>query len=210
MSTLRSDRTFHHDQIVRFAERLEKAMGTLNKSEIARRSGLSEASVRKYLRGDSYPTIDSAARVADACGVSLTWLLTGEQEQNHGTRNDTEFVEKYDSQENAIELIVSLLGFVSSEDRNALATAASEIGIKGILSRLQQSATVEQDTESVIRSLNTRESFKEAMCMALAGDEETDREILRGIESRNRARAPGDSASVTPEQDTKPVDKKSA
>ncbi|MEB0965002.1 helix-turn-helix transcriptional regulator [Citrobacter braakii] len=209
MTAIKHDRTFHNDQIVRFGERLEKAMGGLNKSEVARRSGLSEASVRKYLRGDSYPTIDSAARVADACGVSLTWLLTGEQQQDSGSILHEKCESKFDSHEDSIEFIVSLLGFVSSNDRKALATAASEIGIKGILSRL--ATPVETDAETAIRSLNIRESLKDAVCiMALAGNEETDREILRRLEASIHTQVPGDRTVPTPEQESKPVDKKSA
>lgn len=208
MTLIKHDRTFHNDQIVRFGERLEKAMGGLNKSEVARRSGLSEASVRKYLRGDSYPTIDSAARVADACGVSLMWLLTGKSEQDDGSIQHKKNEQKFDVSENSIEFIVSLLGFVSCKDRKALATAASEIGIKGILNRL--ATPVETDTETAIRNLNIRESLKDAMCEALAGNEETDREILQSIKSLNRGGPPGDNTAITPEQEAKSVNKKSA
>ncbi|WP_075842736.1 helix-turn-helix domain-containing protein [Escherichia coli] len=208
MTSIKHDRTFHNEQIVRFGERLEKAMGGLNKSEIARRSGLSEASVRKYLRGDSYPTIDSAARVADACGVSLMWLLTGEQPQGDDSNNYENIEPKFDYDDDSVALIVSLLGFVSSKDRKALAIAASEIGVKGILNRLATS--VETDIETVIRNLNIRDSLKEAICVALAGNEETDKEILQRAKSCIRARTPGDRVPVTPEQETKPVNKKSA
>ncbi|EFE7550139.1 TPA: helix-turn-helix transcriptional regulator [Escherichia coli] len=208
MTSIKHDRTFHNEQIVRFGERLEKAMGGLNKSEIARRSGLSEASVRKYLRGDSYPTIDSAARVADACGVSLMWLLTGEQPQGDDSNNYENTEPKFDCDDDSVALIVSLLGFVSSKDRKALAIAASEIGVKGILNRLATS--VETDIETVIRNLNIRDSLKEAICVALAGNEETDKEILQRAKSCIRAGTPGDRVPVTPEQETKPVNKKSA
>ncbi|EEW1773503.1 helix-turn-helix transcriptional regulator [Escherichia coli] len=208
MTSIKHDRTFHNEQIVRFGERLEKAMGGLNKSEIARRSGLSEASVRKYLRGDSYPTIDSAARVADACGVSLMWLLTGEQPQGDNSNNYEKIESKFDCDDDSVALIVSLLGFVSSKDRKALAIAASEIGVKGILNRLATS--VETDIETVIRNLNIRDSLKEAICVALAGNEETDKEILQRAKSCIRAGTPGDRVPITPEQETKPVNKKSA
>ncbi|HBD3470809.1 TPA: helix-turn-helix transcriptional regulator [Escherichia coli] len=208
MTSIKHDRTFHNEQIVRFGERLEKAMGGLNKSEIARRSGLSEASVRKYLRGDSYPTIDSAARVADACGVSLMWLLTGEQPQGDNSNNYEKIESKFDCNDGSVALIVSLLGFVSSKDRKALAIAASEIGVKGILNRLATS--VETDIETVIRNLNIRDSLKEAICVALAGNEETDKEILQRAKSCIRAGTPGDRVPITPEQETKPVNKKSA
>lgn len=220
----KDERTFSFDGIVRFSERLRIAMKGISNHALARKSGLSEASIRKYVKGDSYPTIDNAAKVADACGVSLTWLLTGQEcilngehehlpndIANNSTQNSVSTHITNNDAQNGLQIMIASL---PPEDTQALFLTLCQIGINGVLERLratnEEHRTPEADLESVIRSLNTRESFKEAMCMALAGDEETDREILRGIESRNRARAPGDSASVTPEQETKPVDKKSA
>ncbi|SPW34030.1 Helix-turn-helix [Edwardsiella tarda] len=201
MNTVESNRTFHNNQIVRFSERLKKAMGNTSKSELARRSGLSEAAVRKYLKGDSYPTIDSAAKVADACGVSLNWLLTGQDGSSDEPEELPQVVKKCDKSEDPIVVFISLLSFVGSNERKALATLACEIGIKGILDKLQQAQHQPKSAEEVIRALNIRESSKDAICMVLAGDESTDREILRRIESRNRARAQGDNTADTPRED---------
>lgn len=60
-----------------FAERLEVALGRQEKGVIARRSRIAASTFTKYLSGTSEPGAFKAARIAEALGVNLTWLLTG-------------------------------------------------------------------------------------------------------------------------------------
>lgn len=60
-----------------FAERLEEALGRQEKGVIARRARIAPSTFTKYLSGTSEPGAFKAARIADALGVNLTWLLTG-------------------------------------------------------------------------------------------------------------------------------------
>ncbi|EAA6550509.1 hypothetical protein DLB95_06780 [Salmonella enterica subsp. diarizonae] len=90
---LLEDRTIASAEIVRFGERLREAMKGMSNVELAKRSGLSEGSIRKYIKGESYPSIDNAALVADACGVSLIWLLCGIElrgEQHNSTSEESD------------------------------------------------------------------------------------------------------------------------
>ncbi|EDQ2965892.1 helix-turn-helix domain-containing protein [Salmonella enterica subsp. enterica serovar Mountpleasant] len=90
---LLEDRTIASAEIVRFGERLREAMKGMSNVELAKRSGLSEGSIRKYIKGESYPSIDNAALVADACGVSLIWLLCGIElrgDQHNSTREESD------------------------------------------------------------------------------------------------------------------------
>lgn len=211
-------RTFSYDGIVRFSERLRIAMGDMSNHALARQSGLSEASIRKYVKGDSYPTIDNAAKVADACGVSLAWLLTGEDcgtDDNHKRpvankkTQSKALTDAYNDAQNGLQLILANL---LPEDAEMLFSTLCKVGINGVLARLHATGdhVLSADPETVIRSLNIRESLKDVICMALDGNEETDKEILRRIESRTRAGSPGGQTVATPEQETKPVSKKSA
>lgn len=223
-ASLKSERTFSFDGIVRFSERLRIAMNGISNHELARRSGLSEASIRKYVKGDSYPTIDNAAKVADACGVSLTWLLTGQECAKDGelehlsnapANNTTHKQEQpHIANNDARSGLQIILANLPPEDTQALFLTLCKIGIDGVLERLQPSddrySPPESNTESVIRSLNIRESLKDVICMALAGNEDTDREILRRLEASPHTQVPGDHSVPTPEQESKPVDKKSA
>lgn len=211
-------RTFSYDGIVRFSERLRIAMGDMSNHALARQSGLSEASIRKYVKGDSYPTIDNAAKVADACGVSLAWLLTGEDcgnDDNHKrtatnkrTQRKTSSIAYNDAHDGLQLILANLL----PEDAEMLFSTLCKVGINGVLARLYATGdyALSVDPETVIRSLNIRESLKDAISVALAGNEETDREILQRAKAILCAGTPGDRVSVTPEQETKPVNKKSA
>lgn len=193
-------------------------MGDMSNHALARQSGLSEASIRKYVKGDSYPTIDNAAKVADACGVSLAWLLTGEDcgtDDNHKRpvankkTQSKALTDAYNDAQNGLQLILANL---LPEDAEMLFSTLCKVGINGVLARLHATGdhVLSADLETVIRSLNIRESLKDVICMALDGNEETDKEILRRIESRTRAGSPGGQTVATPEQETKPVSKKSA
>ncbi|MBC8674027.1 helix-turn-helix transcriptional regulator [Aeromonas hydrophila] len=59
-----------------FAERLQSLIGTGSISAFARKVGLSEALIRKYLKG-AEPGLGKANQIAMAANCSLEWLATG-------------------------------------------------------------------------------------------------------------------------------------
>ncbi|CQJ60247.1 TPA: helix-turn-helix domain-containing protein [Yersinia enterocolitica] len=61
-----------------FGERLKAVIGKQSVASFARDCGVSEASMRKYLKTGTEPGIDSVAMIAVCTGRSLTWLITGE------------------------------------------------------------------------------------------------------------------------------------
>ncbi|ATF90970.1 Bacteriophage CI repressor helix-turn-helix domain [Cedecea neteri] len=61
-----------------FGERLKTVIGKQSVASFSRDCGVSEASMRKYLKTDTVPGIDSVAMIASCTGRSLTWLITGE------------------------------------------------------------------------------------------------------------------------------------
>lgn len=60
-----------------FAERLRALIGETSRNRFARKCGISESSLRKYLAGGT-PGLDKVLQIASACGVSLLWLAAGE------------------------------------------------------------------------------------------------------------------------------------
>lgn len=60
-----------------FAVRLKEAIGATTPYAFAKKCGISESLVRKYLSGDSLPSIERAWVMARAAGVSLDWLADG-------------------------------------------------------------------------------------------------------------------------------------
>ncbi|HGF8677690.1 TPA: helix-turn-helix domain-containing protein, partial [Salmonella enterica subsp. enterica] len=127
------DRIIGHGTINRFGERLKVAMKGMSNAELARRSGMSETTIRKYLQGKIYPALDSLAIVADACGVSLTWLATGEQEQKQKAgdtiiRDDTK--QKFDMD---TEVLIHLLNRLKKEERDLVFNFISREGVNNLV-----------------------------------------------------------------------------
>lgn len=190
------ERIIEQTSIIHFGERLKEAMGKqgLSHLTLSKISGLSETTIRKYIQGKIYPGIDSAALVAHACGVSIEWLLTGKSDKpdySHGLAEEIK-----PQQHDELDLILQRM---REEERLHLLDAFYNIGIKGVLQQLKQPQMQSEDAEEAIRALPIRESLKDAVCMALAGNEETDREILRGIERRARSRAAESGHTAEPE-----------
>ncbi|MFM5464103.1 helix-turn-helix domain-containing protein [Aeromonas simiae] len=59
-----------------FAERLSQLIGAGSVSAFARKVGLSEALIRKYLKG-AEPSLTKANQIAMGANCSLEWLATG-------------------------------------------------------------------------------------------------------------------------------------
>lgn len=70
-------RIFISSGIVDFKERLQMAMNGLSGNAFAKQVGMSEAVIRDYLAGRTYPSLNRAAIIADKCNVPLEWLITG-------------------------------------------------------------------------------------------------------------------------------------
>ena len=59
-----------------FSVRLRESFAGESVNAFAKKCGIGESSLRSYLSG-SFPSIDRAAMIARAAGVSLEWLVTG-------------------------------------------------------------------------------------------------------------------------------------
>lgn len=64
--------------IIPFSKRLSDAIGDASVRSFARICGLSDKTLRDYLSGKTYPTLDRLALIADASGRPISWLATGE------------------------------------------------------------------------------------------------------------------------------------
>lgn len=63
-----------------FKERLAILIGDSGNQAFERKTGVSAANIRKYLKGDGLPTLKILGNIATANRVSICWLI-GEQEQ---------------------------------------------------------------------------------------------------------------------------------
>ena len=61
-----------------FEYRLFKAMEGASKRSFAEKCGISEGSLRSYLRGDTTPDLNTLGIIAEVSSYSLAWLASGE------------------------------------------------------------------------------------------------------------------------------------
>jgi phage repressor protein C with HTH and peptisase S24 domain len=69
------------DEMAAFIDRLARALGETPQAQIARKAGVSTSVMTRYMNG-SEPSLFRAARLAEALGVSLQWLATGQGQPN--------------------------------------------------------------------------------------------------------------------------------
>ncbi len=65
-----------------FSDRLKLAIGEHTYRAFADVSGVAATTLRDYVTGRSFPTLDRLTAIADASGQSLEWLATGEIPDN--------------------------------------------------------------------------------------------------------------------------------
>ncbi|MDD8651342.1 helix-turn-helix domain-containing protein [Escherichia coli] len=207
------DFSFSQNRKESIQDRIKQLVGTRSLRKATSDWGLPYSTINNYFEKGTTPGLNVVATIAKLENVSLEWLVYGEN--NSDPIIEKEKVPAEDVTPPNTSIVDEILRRAAPEDRERLIDMLCCIGIKGVLERLQQptrqatQADIDLDEqETAIRSLNIRESLKDAICMALAGNEETDKEILRRIESRARAGSPGGQTVATPEQETKPVSKK--
>ncbi len=65
--------------IIPFSKRLAETIGSESVRAFSRACGLSDKTLRDYLSGKTYPTLDRLALIADASGRTVNWLATGDR-----------------------------------------------------------------------------------------------------------------------------------
>ncbi|MGT3184366.1 helix-turn-helix domain-containing protein [Yersinia enterocolitica] len=209
---LKDDNTFSFAEADKesFKARLQKLIGDRSVRAVAKDWEIPVSTLNNYLHKGTEPSFKVVCSISNKEQVSLNWLAYGVDCVEPTTQKLSMQIENADS-----SLVHELLRRAQSDDREKLINAICDIGIKGILARIQYPTKVPEVTQKeaiieAIQALNIRESLKEAIYVALDGNEEIDREILQRIESLNRGRPPGDNTVITPEQENDSVGKKLA
>lgn len=121
--------------INRFPDRLKEAMNTAgipSNNQLAKITELSEATIRKYLKGETYPTLDRLALLADACGCALSWLASGDGGIDDVIINKNEHLE-YNGESRASE-IENILSYLTDEQKIKFLRVIYTKGVAAILS----------------------------------------------------------------------------
>ncbi|WP_394231189.1 helix-turn-helix domain-containing protein [Salmonella enterica] len=194
----------------------------LSQPALGKIGGVTKLTQLNYEKGKGMPDAAYLYTIHKALGINIHYILTGIRTPDITAKSSTvinqgpETPQAGDSTSGEIAI---LLRRANEEDKERLLNALCEIGIKGILNKLQQSDTSPQATQTttppvqpgreltieeikaMIMSLPVRDSLKAAFARGLHANKEADQEILRILESHERAPSPdGDSVpSVTPD-----------
>ncbi|WP_080206620.1 helix-turn-helix domain-containing protein [Salmonella enterica] len=206
METLRAKNhrvSFTDGQKETFINRLRELVNGRPLQQAADVWNVPKSTLNNYFYRGSHPRMDVIQRIAHKEGVSVEWLLgkcdikpTGEQMVSIETINEKKMNDDLQ--------IISLLHMVSSEDKRALLKAIFEIGIKGILSRLQQAdgqperEYTREEQEAMLRALPINEKVKNTASLALALGDDANQEILEILDDVKRRFSPEGGATSTP------------
>lgn len=121
--------------INRFPHRLKEAMKTAgipSNNQLAKDTDLSEATIRKYLKGETYPTLDRLALLAEACGCSLSWLASGCSEGGNEIEYKNDNLVYKD--ENKVSEVENILSYLTNEQKVKFLRVIYTKGVSSILS----------------------------------------------------------------------------
>ncbi len=166
-----SDASFSDEEKEGFISRLLQLVGQRNIRTAAKDWDLPYSTLNNYINKGTSPSLKYMQIVANKENVSLDWLANGDKNFKFETP---------DAHYDDIELRHSWNLVFNSLNLCEVDKLIKLIHRKGI-ERLLTMAHEKQDIKDVIDKLHIRSSLKQAIKMALAGDESTDKEILQCI-----------------------------
>ncbi|EKK8372448.1 XRE family transcriptional regulator [Salmonella enterica] len=188
------------------ATRLRQLIDKYKSARAAARAwGLSFSTLNNYLNRGTEPAFSVMQTIAIKESVSLDWLAFGSNELNVSHQQLTEQSSVANN-----DFANELLKRATPADKEKLVNAICDIGIKGILSKLQQPDAqhsqpereyTTQELETMIMTLPVRESLKTAFARGITAGEDADKEILRILESHERGVSPGGDSDATENPD---------
>ncbi|EJZ5966919.1 helix-turn-helix domain-containing protein [Salmonella enterica] len=194
-----------------FKARLQKLIGTRSVRAAASDWGVPVSTLNNYLHKGTEPSFKVVCLISNKEHVSLNWLAYG---QDEATKSSLQPMETAGNDHN--DLANELLRRAQSADKEKLINAICDIGIKGILNKLQQSDegvtgqaereyTMEEQ-EAMLRALPISERAKNTAILALALGDDAQKEIFEILEDFKRRIAPegnADNTAVTPDPSLK-------
>lgn len=141
--------------------------------------GLPYSTLNNYLNKGTDPSFKAIQTIAEAEQVSLDWLAFGINKSELEPQKEGE-TPKMDRRlmKNSWDMVYESL---STDEISELLKAIHRKGIEGIL---KTSFMNDDSIENSIERLQIRPTLKQAIKLAIAGDESIDREILRRIEEK--------------------------
>ncbi len=135
------------------------------------------STLNNYFEKGAMPGLNVVKNISLKENVSLDWLVFGTNADNNASQQaDIVVKEKNTAMEHAWKYIYESLDY---DVVDSLIKLIHRKGAEALVSMTQSER--EQDVEDVLDGLDIRPTLRQAIKIALAGDETTDKEILRRI-----------------------------
>ncbi|WP_406833504.1 hypothetical protein [Morganella morganii] len=165
------------DTLETFKDRLKLLIGDRSIRAAAKEWGLSFSTLNNYLTKGTDPAMSTIKSIAIQEDVSLDWLVNGVD-----TRNQTlELADHYDKNE-LLTVSNAMFGMMSAQQLSRLIAAITTKGVDGLLKSTDSNA--DNNMDQLLDNMPIRPTLKQAIKLAMAGDESLDQEILRRIEEK--------------------------
>ncbi|NIG88421.1 XRE family transcriptional regulator [Serratia symbiotica] len=184
------DVSFLKDEKESFKGRLRSLIGSRSVRAAARDWGLSFSTLNNYLTKDTDPALSTIQCIAYKEHVTLDWLVNG------STKEAKQVPAMVVPDTNTQAVWISILSAMDEKDAASLIKLIHLKGVESLLSAAQEPLDVEQ----AIDKLQIRPTLKQAIKMAVEGDESTDKEILRRLCLAGYGPLPGTVTEVNQEQ----------
>lgn len=178
--------SFANDTKETLIDRINKLIQGRSVRSVSVAWGLPYSTLNNYLNKGTDPSFKAIQTIAEAENVSLDWLAFGTKQSELESLKDKE-PPKVDRQlmKNSWDMVYESL---STDEISELLKAIHRKGVEGIL---KTSFVSDDSIESSIERLQIRPTLKQAIKLALAGDESIDREILHRIEEKKNTDVSG-------------------
>ncbi|OBU12197.1 transcriptional regulator [Morganella psychrotolerans] len=160
-----------------FKDRLKLLIGERSIRTAAKDWGLSFSTLNNYLTKSTDPALSTVKSIAIQEGVSLDWLVNGMEFSIEAKEN----ANLHDKKE-LITVSNAIFGMMTTQQLSQLIMAITKKGVDGLLE--SAFAGIDYNKDHSIDSLQIRPTLKQAIKLAMAGDESLDQEILRRIEEK--------------------------
>jgi len=180
---------FHEERKESMAKQLRAIIKGRSIRAAAQSWDLSFSKLNNHLTRGTEPSLNVAIKIASVENVSVEWLATGKAVDN---KQETSNLDA-DATRNAWLMVLNSL---DNKDATALIRTIHRKGAEGLLSAAQERL----DTEDYIDKLQIKPTLKQAIKIALAGDESTDKEILSRLSLAGHGPSPSEVTEANQEQ----------
>ncbi|MEQ1967398.1 XRE family transcriptional regulator [Xenorhabdus nematophila] len=178
--------SFLEDRKESIQDRLRQLFNGRSLRQTALDWDLPYSTLNNYFEKGATPGLNVVKNISLKENVSLDWLVFGKDMENVVPKQpDNTVKEKNTTMEHAWKYIYESLDY---EVVDSLIKLIHRKGAEALVSTNQ--SVHEQDIEDAINSLPIRDTLKQAIRVALPGDEAMDKEILRRISNDERSVEP--------------------